>query len=193
MSVLSLIVRRRLVLVLLLSACFFACNQGPDKTEIVQLEQSYQTLLEANGPSSQREEMLVLSQQLADTYEAYVKSNPKDPESVEFLYKASEHLENPLNKPEKAIEVLDKIASEFPEHPRAADAMFRKGYIYHNTLQDLDKAKIAYNEFIEKYPDHQLIPSAKFEVEFLGIPTDELLERLPVNAEKSDNDSVLSE
>ncbi|MEM9935847.1 MAG: tetratricopeptide repeat protein, partial [Bacteroidota bacterium] len=178
MSVFSLLFHPRYILLSIISVSLIACKQGVDKAGISELEQSYQALLEANGPSSQGEDITALSQKLTNAYMDFAEAQPSDPESVEYLYKASEHLESPLKKPEEAIEVLQKIAAQYPEHPRAADAMFRTGYIYHNTLQDLDQAKNAYNAFIEKYPDHELIPSAKFEVNNLGVSTQELLERI---------------
>ena len=48
------------------------------------------------------------------------------------------------------------------------------GYINANHLKDLDGAKEYYNSFISKFTDHDLADEAKYELENLGKPVEEL-------------------
>lgn len=75
---------------------------------------------------------------------------------------------------QKAEENFARITNDFPNGVYAAKSLFMVGYINANHLKDLDRAKEFYNSFISKFPDHDLADDAKYELENLGKPVEEL-------------------
>jgi hypothetical protein len=46
-----------------------------------------------------------------------------------------------------------------------------------NELQKYDEAEKLYEKFLEKFPQSELAPSAKEEIQNIGIPPEEILKR----------------
>jgi len=51
------------------------------------------------------------------------------------------------------------------------------GFIYANELQNYKEAEILYKQFLNEYPDNELAPSARAELENLGLSPEEILEK----------------
>ncbi|RMG70757.1 MAG: hypothetical protein D6722_08185 [Bacteroidetes bacterium] len=164
------------ILACLLGFSFLACGSGDQKAAIEQLEEQFRTLTQQPGVNP--EEVKASMRELAEAYIAYAESQSEATKAGEFLYRAAELYETNMLDPQAAIGLLDRIIEDYPSHERAADALFKKGYVYHNILNDLPRAREAYMAFLEAYPDHDLVASAKFEIENLGVPADELLRRI---------------
>jgi outer membrane protein assembly factor BamD (BamD/ComL family) len=56
------------------------------------------------------------------------------------------------------------------------NALFMAAFVEANELKEFDKARELYNEFIEKYPDDPMVPSAKIEIQTLGIEPEKIIE-----------------
>ncbi|MEM7039487.1 MAG: hypothetical protein AAF570_21110, partial [Bacteroidota bacterium] len=49
---------------------------------------------------------------------------------------------------------------------------------YNNSMQDLVSAERYYKEFIEKYPKHNMAPHAEFELQSLGMPIEDVFNKI---------------
>jgi len=52
-----------------------------------------------------------------------------------------------------------------------------KAFIQANELQDYDAAKQTYQLFLQKFPNDEMTPSAKAELETIGLAPEEILKR----------------
>ncbi len=162
-------------MVLLLAST--ACTETQtSEAEISALEKRYQELLGQSGSESQVDKVWAAMKDLAAAYESRSQSKESDEAAVNDLYRAAE-LYSGAFEYGKALDIFDQINDRFPEHKRAADALFQKGFIYNNRLGDTARARVAYTEFITQYPDDPLADDAQIEIDRLGIPTEEWLER----------------
>lgn len=159
---------------------FHSCKQEADDNSIEALQEKFREVTTSNdgGAPVNQEEIKKVMLQLAQAYEREAEAQQEPNQAADHWYKAAELYETNMMDIGKALQIFDRIIQNYPDHNRAADALFKKGYIYHNTLRDLDKARVAYLDFLEKYPDHDLVNSAKFEIDNLGVPAKELLERI---------------
>ena len=126
---------------------------------------------------------------LAAAYEERSNQDGKADDQVEDLYRAAE-LYGGAFEYEKSLAIFDQIVSRFPEHKRAADALFQKGFIYNNRIGDTASARAAYSTFIRKYPEDPLAHDAQIEIDRLGIPTEQWLQKFTgedSTAEKNPN------
>ena len=62
----------------------------------------------------------------------------------------------------------------YPDGLFSEKSLFMIGYLNANHLNNFDKARKYYQLFIEKYPDHELVTAARYELDNLGKPPDEL-------------------
>jgi outer membrane protein assembly factor BamD (BamD/ComL family) len=74
----------------------------------------------------------------------------------------------------KVYNQYQKIYQSFSESKYAEEALFYIGYMNHNNFHQLDSARHYFNLFIEKFPNSDLVASAKFEIDNLGVPPDDL-------------------
>lgn len=81
----------------------------------------------------------------------------------------------------KAIEMYRRVVEKYPENDQSANSTFMLGYTYDNDLKDYGEARKYYEMFLSKYPAHELAASAKVLLENLGVPDDEIIERLQQN------------
>ena len=77
----------------------------------------------------------------------------------------------------RALEFYKKVADNFSDSEEAPNSLFMVGFIQANELNQLEGAKSAYNSFLQKYPEHELVPSAKAELENLGVTPEEILRK----------------
>ena len=128
--------------------------------------------------------------ELAIAYIDFADKFPDAPECPDLLFKAGELYSQELNNLPRAIELFTRDYTEFPQHETAPHALFLKAYLYNNTLRDYVKAEKFYKEFLEKFPNHELAKSARFEIEQMGVPPEELLKRLQENMVNPPSDSA---
>jgi len=117
---------------------------------------------------------MVAAGKLIRKYETYVKKFPKNENSADYLYKAGE-VARSSNNARRAVELLERVYSEYRSYEKAPQALFLAGFIYENDLKDLDKAKGIYESFMKGYPKHELAKSVEFSLQNLGKPADEII------------------
>ncbi len=117
------------------------------------------------------------ARKLVDLYSLHASVLPSDPKTPSYLYDTYE-IANSVRMFEQAATACEKLYKDYPDHNKAATAMFLSGYLYENELRDLDKAKKLYEDFLVQYPDNEFAKDAKFSLENLGKPADQLLEEL---------------
>ncbi|MEM7655910.1 MAG: tetratricopeptide repeat protein [Bacteroidota bacterium] len=175
-------------LIVAASLLMTSCGAETGSNSVTELEAQYRELTSSsNGDQAAiRETMMAL----AAAYEQESKVDSLN--SAEYLYKAAEMYETNMMDVNKALQVFDRIIAEYPNSERAADALFKKGYVTHNVLKDLDKAKVIYQQFLSQYPDHELATSAQFELEFLGVPAEDLLEKIQEKSTETPTESPVN-
>ncbi len=133
------------------------------------------TELEAGlSPEGSAKIDLAVAGKLIRKYETYVKKYPKGNNAANYLYKAGE-VARSTNNARKAVELLERVYSEYRKYDKAPQALFLAGFIYENDLRDLDKAKEIYESFMKEYPQHELAKSVEFSLANLGKPADEII------------------
>ena len=112
---------------------------------------------------------------LIAAYESFANDFPTDSLAPDYLFKAGDVAMN-TNRSNKAIELYDRIITNFGSYHKAPEALFLKGYVYENNLGRLDKAQAIYEEFLEKYPDNEFADDAEVSLKYLGKSPEELIE-----------------
>ena len=102
---------------------------------------------------------------------------PKSEKSAEFLHDAGRTAGYMRAFP-KAIELYSWVLEKYPDNEQTANSTFMLGYTYDNDMKDYGEARKYYEQFLDKYPSHDLAASAKVLLENLGVPDDEIIERL---------------
>ena len=102
---------------------------------------------------------------------------PKSEKSAEFLHDAGRTAGYMRSFP-KAIDLYSWVVEKYPNNEQTANSTFMLGYTYDNDMKDYGEARKYYEQFLSKYPDHDLAESAKVLLENLGVPDDEIIERL---------------
>lgn len=77
----------------------------------------------------------------------------------------------------KAVALFKDVYNKYPDSNEAAKSLFFAGFIMANELKDYKEATEMYSLFIEKYPRHELTASAKAELDNMGIPPEQILEK----------------
>ena len=121
--------------------------------------------------------------ELIGLYVAYADEFPEDTEAAEYLFKAGDMAMN-LNMPRKAVQVFDRILTDYPDFEKTPQCLFLKGYVYENNLGDLQTAKMIYEEFLEKYPDDEFADDAEVSIKNLGKTPEELIKEFEEQAKE---------
>ncbi len=168
-----------LLMAYLAVACMYGCGESNPHAAVAAAESRYSQLSDPkSAEKASQKDMTAATQDLADAYVAFADAQPDAPETPDRLYKAGELYQINLLDINKSIEMYDRILVDYPDHRRAANALFTKAYVYHNTMNDLDRAKGYYEQFIAQFPDHELAVAAQFELDNLGLPAEQVLERI---------------
>ncbi|MEI7812904.1 MAG: tetratricopeptide repeat protein [Ignavibacteria bacterium] len=77
----------------------------------------------------------------------------------------------------KGISIYKKIYNQYPKSEEAPKSLFMVGFIESNDLRRYDSATVAYKLFIEKYPDNEMVPSAKSELDNMGLSPQEIVKK----------------
>lgn len=115
-------------------------------------------------------------------FEALVEEYPGSDAAPTALFELGKIYQGKIDKDiepsqanEKAIGYFKRVSSEYPKSKEAAPALFMIAFIQANELKKYDEAKVNYEKFIAQYPDHELTASAKQELQFLGIPPEQII------------------
>jgi len=115
-------------------------------------------------------------------FEELVKNYPNSEYYQDALLQTGELYQGHVNKNipykeslKKAIKSYRMFYSKYKDDPKAPQTLFMVGFIQANELGQLDSARVTYSKFVEQYPDNEMTPSAKIELENLGLSPDEIL------------------
>ncbi|MCS7054286.1 MAG: hypothetical protein NZM09_11225 [Ignavibacterium sp.] len=70
-----------------------------------------------------------------------------------------------------------QIFEEYPKSNLAPKGLFMSAFILANELNEFEQAKKQYQLFLEKFPNDELAPSAKVELENVGLPPEMILNK----------------
>jgi tetratricopeptide (TPR) repeat protein len=100
--------------------------------------------------------------------------NPQSDVNPTWLHRAAEAARSIKNY-NKAIELYQKIYTDYPESERAAQAYFLHGFTLDNDLKKTEEAKTQYEVFLKKFPDNDFADDAQFLLDNLGKSEEELI------------------
>lgn len=122
-------------------------------------------------------------------YMSYAEKFPSDTSSPSYLFKAGD-IASKMNETQSAIDIFQKLKTNYPEHKNAAYALFLQGFISETQEGNPAKAKPYYEEFLKKYPDHPIAPDVAFSLENLGKTPEELIMQFEKNAAEQDSSII---
>jgi outer membrane protein assembly factor BamD (BamD/ComL family) len=129
---------------------------------------------------------MTMTTKLVDTYIEYADKYPNDSLAPVYLFKAGDIAMNLLD-PNKAIQIFDRILTEYPTYEKTPHCLFLKGFIYENELKNLEMARQIYQEFLAKYPTNEFADDVKISLDNLGKSPEELIKEFQ---EKAKADSL---
>lgn len=77
----------------------------------------------------------------------------------------------------KAVELFKRLNDDYPSSEYAPSGLFMAGFIYANELQNFEAARAIYQQFLNEYPQNELAPSAKAELDYMGLSPEEILQK----------------
>lgn len=156
-------------LIVVLSLFIGSCS-GASEDELFQLAQT----------EAEQQNYLAAVQHLEQLIDRF----PQGEHAEEALFLLGNIYNDNLQKPRQAIAVYRRLHAVFPRGEKSPKALFLIGFIYNNVLHQYDSARIAYEQFLREYPQHEMAESAKFEIDNLGTPPDELFRTKVAEQEK---------
>jgi outer membrane protein assembly factor BamD (BamD/ComL family) len=118
-------------------------------------------------------------------YSEFVNDYPDDSLAPGMLFKEAEILMS-INKPEKAVSVIDSLIAGYPDCDLLPQAMHLKGFIYDDKLGSTEMARISFEALIKRFPDHELSKNAEAYLKILGKSPEEIIKEF----EKMNTDSL---
>ncbi|MBC8042616.1 MAG: tetratricopeptide repeat protein [Rhizobacter sp.] len=119
-------------------------------------------------------------QQAATLFYKVYESYPASSLAGDAVFQSAKALTS-AQQLQQAIERFAVMREKFPSHKDAPLALFLTGFIYNNDLQDSVKAKEVYQTFLSQYPAHELAMSARFELETMGKPPEEVVPKVQLD------------
>jgi TolA-binding protein len=78
---------------------------------------------------------------------------------------------------EKSVQLFKKLHDDYPNSEYGPSGLFMAGFICANELNNYEEAKAIYQQFLMEYPDNELAPSARAELDNMGLSPEEILQR----------------
>lgn len=104
--------------------------------------------------------------------------SPKALSKLGFIFQQNNIPEYSYDQSQKiAQKYFYQVYERFPKSSLAPKSLFMSAYILANELKQYDEATKQYNLFLEKFPNDELVPSAKIELENIGLSPEEILKR----------------
>lgn len=110
-----------------------------------------------------------------ESCDVFALLKPEDPKSPDYLHKAGETARAIRAFP-RAIEIYDRIYTNYPSFEKAPQALFLKAFTYDNDLKEYDKARALYTAFLEKYPNDDFADDTQFLLKNLGKSDEEIIQ-----------------
>lgn len=104
----------------------------------------------------------------------YIDAFPKDELSGGYLFRAGEVCVG-IKEYKKAIDLWERMKSDYSTHKRAPIALFLQGFTCDNEMREIEGAKKYYNEFLLQYPDHEYVGQVKELLKNIDISPEELV------------------
>lgn len=114
------------------------------------------------------------AQELIDKSMEYIHAFPDHANSPAYLFRAGEVYVG-IGKYEKALELWEKLKTDYKDHEKASIAVFLQGFVCENNLSDTEKAKTYYNTFLNKYPDHKYVDQVQMLLKNIDIAPEDLI------------------
>ncbi|MBL4655217.1 MAG: hypothetical protein JKY33_05285 [Bacteroidia bacterium] len=159
---------------IIISLCFLVIFTGCSPGDIQRIEEI--EVLEDQLYSKSAKFDKNIANDLLVKYEEFITNHKEHEKAQGYLYSAAETA-NSLMQFKKAINLYGTYSKRYADDSRAASCVFIQGFIYENHIGDLGMAEKHYKMFLEKYPDHDLAKDAKFSIDNLGKPVEELLKQ----------------
>ncbi|MFK7978760.1 MAG: tol-pal system YbgF family protein [Saprospiraceae bacterium] len=106
--------------------------------------------------------------------ELFALLKPQDGLSPDYLHKAGETARAIRAFPQ-AVDIYDRIYTQYPTYEKAAQALFLKAFTYDNDLGDKATAKVLYEEFLKKFPNDDFADDTQFLLSNLGKDDEEII------------------
>lgn len=121
-------------------------------------------------------------------YEQYIEKFPEDTLSAIYLYKAADVAAHSHNA-QHAIDLYNKLLTNFPDYKNAANAQFFIGFLYENELKNKPEAIKAYEKFLANYPNDEKVESVQFLIQNINLTDAELIEKFKNMPQNQDSTS----
>lgn len=166
-----------------------AVNQGiskvfPNAPEVKDLNMNSQdidTILQDLGARIYNDKTNRIDTKVANDFiniaEIHALFLPENKKTAEYLHDAG-RTAGYMRNFDKAIELYTWVVNKYPNDAQTANSTFMLGYTYDNDIKDYGQARNYYEQFLSKYGNHDLAASAKVLLENLGVPDDEIIEKL---------------
>lgn len=160
---------------LLLFITLYSCKSGKDTT-VAEINTNLE-LIEESFRNNQLDTMAARKAEAAIS--DFVTSFPDDSLSAEYLFDLG-MLYQKQRKFEEAVQVFNRVYTDYPASKHAANAVFLQGFLYANVLNNYEKAKEQYELYLAKYPevDAKITSDVQMELKNLGKSADEILKEI---------------
>ena len=171
------------ILFLLVQAC--GGGQGsPDKAQMIKNIDSLRSIVQKKSAEGELPKKEMRS--LLESYKRYVEHHPKDSLAPQQLFRAGS-VARSLREPQKALNLFNRILSEYPDFNKEPTVRFLIAFIYDQDLEKREKAKDLYQAVIDSFPDHRLAKDAEQYLKVIDLSDDELIDRFEERKEMTDS------
>lgn len=116
--------------------------------------------------------------QVVETFCKFVEQNPEDPTADRWLFHAME-INVLLKDAGKSIELCNQLTANYPQSHWAPRSLLLLGsFVYNDQLNDTAMAHVTLQRLIDNYPESELVVDAKKSIEYLGLTTEEIMDRI---------------
>ena len=151
---------------LLLTAC------GPNRDKQIQAIEAHEQNLSTLDMGTEDTAFV----ELIALYRGFAKDFPDDSLAPAYLMRAADACIS-VGKADEAVELLDKVITEYTGFEDLGGCWFLKGYAY-ETAEQFDQAREAYTYFVDNYPDHYLAADTRKTLPYLGMTAEEMFEAI---------------
>jgi TolA-binding protein len=115
-------------------------------------------------------------------YETLISEFPDDSLAPEAIYQLGTLYQNKMvpNYKEteslvKAVNIFKSVFDKYPDSKKAPVSLFMAAFIQANDLKNYQEATATYNLFLQKYPKNDMAPSARDELNNMGLSPEQII------------------
>jgi tetratricopeptide (TPR) repeat protein len=120
---------------------------------------------------------------LMNLYIDFADAFPEDSLTPNVLFNAS-RLSLALNDPNRSLEILHRLISDYEDSNPIPDAYVFTGFIYETVKVDIDSARYWYELFLKDFPNHAMYEDVRASLNNLGKTPDEIVAEFMANLEQ---------